>query len=81
MKQPGNTWLEVWQLAYPLPVRCQKKLFDHTSEAEKVIVYYIIQISSWLQTGVALYGISETSRFVTTTTTITITNGSGQYQV
>lgn len=36
MQQPGNTWLEAWQLAEPLPVQRQKKLFDHTTEAEKV---------------------------------------------
>ena len=39
MQQPGNTWLEAWQMAEPLPVQRQKKLFDHTSEAEKVVVY------------------------------------------
>ena len=36
MQQPGNTWLEAWQMAEALPVQRQKKLFDHTSEAEKV---------------------------------------------
>ena len=41
MQQPGNTWLEAWQMAQPLPVQRQKKLFDHTSEAEKVAVNYI----------------------------------------
>lgn len=38
MQQPGNTWLEAWQIAEPLAVQRQKKLFDHTSEAEKVVV-------------------------------------------
>ena len=37
MQQPGNTWLEAWQIAQPLPVQRQKKLFDHTTEAEKVM--------------------------------------------
>ncbi|XP_065886522.1 rab3 GTPase-activating protein catalytic subunit-like isoform X3 [Dysidea avara] len=39
MQQEGNTWLEAWQIAEPLPVSRQKKLFDHTTEAEKVLHY------------------------------------------
>lgn len=49
-------------MAQPLPVQRQKKLFDHTREAEKVVVYYNVQPSSWLlHIGVALYGITEAS--------------------
>jgi Rab3 GTPase-activating protein catalytic subunit len=37
MKMPGNMWLEVWSNAQPIPARRQKRLFDDTKEAEKVI--------------------------------------------
>lgn len=38
MKLPGNMWLEVWSAANPIPARRQKRLFDDTKEAEKVII-------------------------------------------
>ena len=63
-------------MAQPLPVQRQKKLFDHTREAEKVVVYYNI-LSSWLlHIGVALYGITEASGRVTATTASITSNGS-----
>ena len=37
MQIPGNMWAEVWQSAKPVPVRRQKRLFDDTKEAEKVL--------------------------------------------
>lgn len=37
MQIPGNTWLEAWQMAQALPVSRQRRLFDDTKEAEKVI--------------------------------------------
>lgn len=37
MQIPGNTWLEVWSAAKPVPARRQKRLFDDTREAEKVL--------------------------------------------
>lgn len=37
MQIPGNMWVEVWQSAKPVPVRRQKRLFDDTKEAEKVL--------------------------------------------
>ncbi|XP_068752396.1 rab3 GTPase-activating protein catalytic subunit-like isoform X2 [Montipora capricornis] len=37
MRIPGNMWAEVWQSARPVPVRRQKRLFDETKEAEKVL--------------------------------------------
>lgn len=39
MQQEGNTWLEAWQIAEAIPASRQKKLFDHTTEAEKVLHY------------------------------------------
>lgn len=36
---PGNTWQIVWQQAKPVPARRQKRLFDDTKEAEKVLHY------------------------------------------
>ena len=39
MCQPGNMWVETWHDAAPLPVNRQKKLFDDTKEAEKVLHY------------------------------------------
>ncbi|KAL7043958.1 hypothetical protein ACKWTF_001718 [Chironomus riparius] len=37
MMIPGNTWQTVWQTAKPVPARRQKRLFDDTKEAEKVL--------------------------------------------
>ncbi|XP_054281898.1 rab3 GTPase-activating protein catalytic subunit isoform X2 [Macrosteles quadrilineatus] len=37
MKLPGNMWIEVWSAAKPVPARRQKRLFDDTREAEKVL--------------------------------------------
>ena len=37
MRIPGNMWVEVWQSARSVPVRRQKRLFDETKEAEKVL--------------------------------------------
>ena len=39
MRQPGNMWVEAWESATPLPVYRQKRLFDDTKEAEKVLHY------------------------------------------
>ena len=63
-------------MAQPLPVQRQKKLFDHTREAEKVVVYNV-QLSSWLlHIGVALYGITEaTGRIITTIVDIASNGG------
>ena len=44
MQIPGNMWVEVWQSAKPIPARRQKRLFDDTKEAEKVVTTcYIIK--------------------------------------
>ncbi|XP_035661424.1 rab3 GTPase-activating protein catalytic subunit-like isoform X2 [Branchiostoma floridae] len=37
MRIPGNMWCEVWDSARPVPARKQKRLFDDTKEAEKVL--------------------------------------------
>ncbi|XP_052673604.1 rab3 GTPase-activating protein catalytic subunit-like isoform X1 [Crassostrea angulata] len=37
MQIPGNIWSEAWQSAKPVPARRQKRLFDDTKEAEKVL--------------------------------------------
>ncbi|KAI0217388.1 Rab3 GTPase-activating protein catalytic subunit [Lamellibrachia satsuma] len=37
MQIPGNMWVEVWQSAKPVPCRRQRRLFDDTKEAEKVL--------------------------------------------
>lgn len=37
MKQPGNMWVETWDNAAPVPAYKQKRLFDDTKEAEKVL--------------------------------------------
>ncbi|XP_071942593.1 rab3 GTPase-activating protein catalytic subunit-like [Antedon mediterranea] len=37
MKIPGNTWQEVWNQAKPCPAHRQRRLFDDTKEAEKVL--------------------------------------------
>jgi Rab3 GTPase-activating protein catalytic subunit len=36
---PGNTWQTVWESARPVPARRQRRLFDDTKEAEKVLHY------------------------------------------
>ncbi|RXG59762.1 Rab3 GTPase-activating protein catalytic subunit [Armadillidium vulgare] len=37
---PGNLWKEVWDNAKPVPARRQKRLFDDTREAEKVLQWF-----------------------------------------
>lgn len=37
MRVPGNAWKEMWGSARAIPVRRQKRLFDDTKEAEKVL--------------------------------------------
>lgn len=37
MNIPGNMWVEAWETARVTPARRQKRLFDDTKEAEKVI--------------------------------------------
>ena len=37
MQQPNNAWVEAWQDATPLAAYKQKRLFDDTKEAEKVL--------------------------------------------
>ena len=37
MQIPGNMWVEVWQSARHVPARRQRRLFDDTKEAEKVL--------------------------------------------
>jgi len=74
MLQPGNTWLEAWQIAKPLAVQRQKKLFDHTTEAEKVVVHNDSQLLSWLHTGVTLYGVTKASGSVDAIATSAVTN-------
>merc|ERR1712020_640079 len=39
MEADGNIWKEAWENAKPLPARRQKRLFDDTREAEKVLQY------------------------------------------
>ena len=39
MQQSHNIWREVWLIAEPIPSHKQKKLFDDTREAEKVLHY------------------------------------------
>ncbi|XP_048390389.1 rab3 GTPase-activating protein catalytic subunit isoform X1 [Stegostoma tigrinum] len=41
MKIPGNMWVEAWETAKPIPARRQKRLFDDTREAEKVLHYLV----------------------------------------
>lgn len=40
MKIPGNTWQTVWSSAKAVPARRQKRLFDDTKEAEKVLHFF-----------------------------------------
>lgn len=37
MQIPGNTWLEVWQVAKPVPAKWQRRLFNDTRESEKTL--------------------------------------------
>ncbi|XP_033842507.1 rab3 GTPase-activating protein catalytic subunit [Periophthalmus magnuspinnatus] len=37
MRIPGNMWLEAWDSAKATPARRQRRLFDDTTEAEKVL--------------------------------------------
>ncbi|XP_074597840.1 RAB3 GTPase activating protein subunit 1 [Brevipalpus obovatus] len=37
MQHPGNMWQEAWNSARPIPVSRQKRLFDYTKEAERVL--------------------------------------------
>lgn len=39
MTTEGNTWQKVWQMAQPVPVTRQRRLFDDTNEALKVLHY------------------------------------------
>ncbi|SPP79972.1 rab3 GTPase-activating protein catalytic subunit [Drosophila guanche] len=39
MTTEGNTWQTVWQQAQPVPIARQKRLFDDTNEALKVLHY------------------------------------------
>lgn len=40
MMIPGNTWQTVWSSAKAVPARRQKRLFDDTKEAEKVLHFF-----------------------------------------
>lgn len=40
---PGNTWQQVWQTAKAVPARRQKRLFDDTKEAEKILHFFEAQ--------------------------------------
>lgn len=44
MNIPGNMWVEAWDTARVTPARRQKRLFDDTKEAEKVIFLFIWEI-------------------------------------
>lgn len=39
MEAEGNLWKEAWENAKPVPAKRQKRLFDDTREAEKVLQY------------------------------------------
>ncbi|XP_061782570.1 rab3 GTPase-activating protein catalytic subunit [Nerophis lumbriciformis] len=43
MKIPGNMWGETWENARAVPANRQKRLFDDTKEAEKVLHYLELQ--------------------------------------
>ncbi|XP_037547652.1 rab3 GTPase-activating protein catalytic subunit [Nematolebias whitei] len=43
MKIPGNMWVEAWEIARITPARRQRRLFDDTKEAEKVLHYLALQ--------------------------------------
>lgn len=40
---PGNTWQQVWDTARAQPARRQKRLFDDTREAEKILHFFETQ--------------------------------------
>lgn len=40
MVQPDNVWVETWQSAMPIPAYRQKRIFDDTKEAEKVLHFF-----------------------------------------
>lgn len=37
MSQRDNVWVEIWESVTPIPAYKQKRLFDDTKEAEKVL--------------------------------------------
>lgn len=37
---PGNMWQTTWEQAKPVPARRQRRLFDDTKEAEKVLHFF-----------------------------------------
>lgn len=39
MQLDDNIWVEMWQNARPVPANRQKRLFDDTREAEKVLQF------------------------------------------
>uniref|UniRef100_A0A673AP60 Rab3 GTPase-activating protein catalytic subunit n=1 Tax=Sphaeramia orbicularis TaxID=375764 RepID=A0A673AP60_9TELE len=43
MKIPGNMWVEAWETTRAIPARRQRRLFDDTKEAEKVLHYLAVQ--------------------------------------
>ncbi|KAL3051972.1 hypothetical protein OYC64_002070 [Pagothenia borchgrevinki] len=43
MMIPGNMWVEAWESARVTPARRQRRLFDDTKEAEKVLHYLAVQ--------------------------------------
>ena len=36
-----SVWKELWHIAKPIPIRHQKRLFDDTKEAEKILHYFM----------------------------------------
>uniref|UniRef100_A0A671VIU6 Rab3 GTPase-activating protein catalytic subunit n=1 Tax=Sparus aurata TaxID=8175 RepID=A0A671VIU6_SPAAU len=51
MKIPGNMWVEAWETARVTPARRQRRLFDDTKEAEKVLHYLAVQKPADLTCG------------------------------
>ncbi|XP_037136517.1 rab3 GTPase-activating protein catalytic subunit isoform X5 [Syngnathus acus] len=43
MRIPGNIWVETWENAKAIPAHRQRRLFDDTKEAEKVLHYLEVQ--------------------------------------
>ncbi|XP_061697814.1 rab3 GTPase-activating protein catalytic subunit isoform X1 [Syngnathoides biaculeatus] len=43
MNIPGNIWVETWENARAVPANRQRRLFDDTKEAEKVLHYLEVQ--------------------------------------
>jgi hypothetical protein len=41
MRVKGNAWEDNWHNARSCPVRRQKRLFDETKEAEKVLIVFL----------------------------------------